>query len=557
MKRHRIRHANNLPIRPLQEDKGVSKDYIDLKFFGFRIKGSVRSCLVISASGIVIGALGFAGYRLIKLYFDLKMIDANTTAEILKIMARRVPLNTKSQETLQEIHSTDDVSGSNDTEVRDWLENFEVEFPRNFIQLPPIIDEYAANCPVGFEVPVIAALTAELAGCFSNVRTKYLDDKPHRANVMVVIEAPFSSLKGLIKRMIDTLFGRRIQRDIAKVSENSGSRKIIQTLAPNVSESTMLDILGNNQGIHTILMDPETTTMVNAVRNKNNGLTYETIRKAYDNDELTRMNGRKNAPQGSFTTAINIVLTGTPEATGKFLGSEIEGGTASRMCLCMLPKLGKEVPSFPMPDGELLTQFQDQLDAWTEKYAYTTDAEGNDIPVSPYETDMNYVNQALKEWLDDQYELSQNENNPARDALRLRIASSAFNCAIVWHMLYGEPSSRQRSERKSVVDLTIYMANYFMERWLHKFGAKHNEQQAKFTAEELVKIRRTTNASKHEDCNCEIPSDPMEKGKFFESLKNDGMTDAELNEKYGLTRPQINGFIHRYRKKLKITQQDS
>lgn len=557
MKRHRIRHANNLPIRPLQEDKGVSKDYIDLKFFGFRIKGSVRSCLVISASGIVIGALGFAGYRLIKLYFDLKMIDANTTAEILKIMARRVPLNTKSQETLQEIHSTDDVSGSNDTEVRDWLENFEVEFPRNFIQLPPIIDEYAANCPVGFEVPVIAALTAELAGCFSNVRAKYLDDKPHRANVMVVIEAPFSSLKGLIKRMIDTLFGRRIQRDIAKVSENSGSRKIIQTLAPNVSESTMLDILGNNQGIHTILMDPETTTMVNAVRNKNNGLTYETIRKAYDNDELTRMNGRKNAPQGSFTTAINIVLTGTPEATGKFLGSEIEGGTASRMCLCMLPKLGKEVPSFPMPDGELLTQFQDQLDAWTEKYAYTTDAEGNDIPVSPYETDMNYVNQALKEWLDDQYELSQNENNPARDALRLRIASSAFNCAIVWHMLYGEPSSRQRSERKSVVDLTIYMANYFMERWLHKFGAKHNEQQAKFTAEELVKIRRTTNASKHEDCNCEIPSDPMEKGKFFESLKNDGMTDAELNEKYGLTRHQINGFIHRYRKKLKITQQDS
>lgn len=551
MKRHRIRHANNLPIRPLPEDKGVSKDYIDLKFFGFRFKGSVRSCLVISASGIVIGALGFAGYRLIKLYFDLKMIDANTTAEILKIMARRVPLSTKSPEALQELHSTDEVSGSNDTEVRDWLENFEVEFPRNFIQLPPIIDEYAANCPVGFEVPVIAALTAELAGCFSNVRAKYLDDNPHRANVMVVIEAPFSSLKGLIKRMIDTLFGRRIQRDIAKVSENSGSRKIIQTLAPNVTESTMLDIIGNNQGIHTILMDPETTTMVNAVRNKNNGLTYETIRKAYDNDELTRMNGRKNAPQGSFTTAINIVLTGTPEATGKFLGAEIEGGTASRMCLCMLPKLGKEIPSFPMPDGELLTQFQDQLDAWTEKYAYTTDADGNDNPVDPYETDMNYVNRALQEWLDDQYDLSQSENNPARDAIRLRIASSAFNCAIVWHMLYGEPDSHRRSERKSVVNLTIYMANYFMERWLHKFGVKYNEQQARFTAEELVKIRRAPKVDKYEGRNHEIPSDPMEKGKFFESLKNGGMTVGELSKEYGLTRDQINGYIRRYKDKVK------
>lgn len=86
MKRHRIRHANNLPIRPLPGDKGVTRDHFDLKFFGFRFKGSVRSCIIITASGIVIGALGFAGYRLIKLYFDRKMIDATTIAEVFYMM---------------------------------------------------------------------------------------------------------------------------------------------------------------------------------------------------------------------------------------------------------------------------------------------------------------------------------------------------------------------------------------------------------------------------------------------------------------------------------------
>lgn len=556
MKRKIIRYRDIPPAKSNQADKGVSRDKVDLKFLGMRFNGSVRGGIVSFVSLIVIGGVGYAGYRLIKTYFDCKMIDANTAADLLKIIARRMPLNPKSQESFQVTKSNDDVAVSNDSEVRDWLENFEVEFPRNFIQLPHIINEYAANCPVGFEVPVIVALTAELAGCFSNVRAKYLDGKFHRPNIMVVIEAPFSSLKGQIKLMIDTLFERRIKRDFDKIADTE-RRKIIQTLAPNVTEATLLDILGNNQGIHTIIMDPETTTMVNAVRNKNNGISYEILRKAYDNDEITRMNRSKNAPQGSFPTAINFVLTGTPDATDKFLKKEIEGGTASRMCLAVLSKVGKEIPSFPMPGGELLSQFQNDIDAWTEQFAYTTDAEGNDNPVPPYETDMSYVNLALQEWLEAQYDLSQSENNPARGALRMRIASSAFNCAIVWHMLYDEPSSRKRNERKNVVDLTIYMANYFMERWLHKFGTQHNEQQAKFTAEELVKIRRTSKVDNNEPVSRNIPTDPMEKGSFFQRLKNDGKTDAELTHEFGLTRDQINGYIRRYKDKINTTLEDS
>jgi len=498
------------------------------------------------------GGIGYLAYRGIKTHFDCIMIKAKTAAEIEKIKARRKSLERTSQVDLRE-DLNEDVNSTNEAEVRNWLENFEVKFPHSFIKMPPVIDAYVSRCPSGFEVPVITALTAELACCFSNVRAKYLDNKYHRPNIMTVIEAPFSSLKGKIKEVVDSLFGRRIQRDLYKISDTVLEHKIIQTIAPNITEAALLDILGNNQGIHAIIMDPETTTMVNAMK-KGGGITYDTLRKAYDNDEVTRMNRTKNAPQGNFTTAINLVLTGTPNATSAFLDSEIEGGTASRMCLCVLPKIGKDVPTFVMPEGVELVQLQNQLDEWTEVYAYSTDNDGNDSAVDPHITDLQYVNDVLKRWTDDQYDLAQHENNKARESLRLRIASSAFNCAIVWHMLYGEPTSRQRCDRENVINLTIYMANYFMERWLHKFGAKHNAQQSKFTSEELVKVQRAPSADVKESAGHNLPDDGFEKGKLFLTLKEEGRSIAELSREYGLTKDQINGYIRRYKEKLGDSQ---
>lgn len=349
--------------------------------------------------------------------------------------------------------------------------------------------------------------------------------------------------------MIDSLFSRRIHRDMEKVSDKTNRRKIIQTLSPDVTEAVLLDIMGNNQGIHTIIMDPETTSLVNAMK-KGKGISYETIRKAYDNDELARMNRDKNAPQGWFPTAINLLLTGTPDATAKFLDSEIEGGTASRMCLCVLPQIGKDIPTFPMPEGEELNQLQDQLDEWTAKFAYTTDADGNDCAVAPHETDMEYVCRVLKDWLNDQYNLAQYEKNPARATLRMRIASSAFNCAIVWHMLFEEPTYRQRAERARIEDLTIYMANYLMERWLHKFGAKYNVQQAKFSSDELVKVQRSPQPELNQIKGESLPKDGIERGRIYKLLKDKGLSVAEIAIRYGQTKDQVYGCLRRYNEKV-------
>lgn len=527
-----------------KNDKNVLTEKVAVKFHGFRFNGSVRSFLVITGSGILIAGIGYAGYRWLKTIYDNIGLKHVTKSEVIKILARRLPLKGDSNGRSEEDSQLSAEDSSNEAEVRNWLENFDVKFPQYIINLPPVIDEYVANTPIGYEVPVIITLTVGLAGCFSNVRAMYLDNKFHRPNIMGIIEAPFSSLKGQIKATYDNLFGKRIRRDLDKMSDESGKKKIIQTLPPTVTEAALLDVIGNNQGIHAIVMDPETSTLVNSL--KKGGLSYEILRKAYDNDEISRLNRTKNAPQGSFPTAINLLLTGTPNATSEFLKDEIEGGTASRMCLCVLPKFEKEIPKFRFPEGEVLDEFHNQLDEWTEKFAYTTDDDGNDHPVPPYETDMNYVSTALDEWIKGQYDLSVHEGNPARRNLRMRIATSVFHCAIVWHMLYGEPSSRQKDKRESVRNLTIYMANYFMERWLHKFGKLHNVQQAKFTAEELVKVNRCPNPTGNSSLHPVLPKDSQAKWELIARLRESGQSVAQIAKEYKLTTDAVNGYLRRY-----------
>lgn len=181
-----------------KKDNGTMRDFVSLRFFGIQLKGKVRGCLTAGGVLMFMGAMGYTLYRGIKSHFDEKDLKAKTKSEIKKIMARRISQNNPSQDYCQESIPNYENLSSNEVEVRSWLENFDVDFPLKYPQMPPIISDYLAYAPNGFDMPVIVALTVELAGCFSNVRAKYLDEKFHRPNIMAVIEAPFSSLKGQI-----------------------------------------------------------------------------------------------------------------------------------------------------------------------------------------------------------------------------------------------------------------------------------------------------------------------------------------------------------------------
>lgn len=548
-------NPNKLPKTPsARSDKGVLRDKTKIKFFGVRAEGSTRSALVMMVGGAIVGIFSYAAYRRIKTKYDVKFLEAETWANLLREMAKtikakdQVTTSNRKSETSDTDNKTAIIT-DNEIEVRNWLENFDIEFPLNLVNFPAILNEYVATCPNGFEVPVLMALTASLALAFSMVEAKYLDGKYHRANIITITEGHFGSGKGTIQRMHDQLFGRRIKRDLEKVTNPDGNRHIIQTITPLATPPVVADILANNNGVHAEVFEPEIRTLDNALKQGNVGISYEIIRKAYDNDCHYRMNRDKNAPQGIFPIAINFILTGTPKDTESFLKKEIEGGTSSRMALCVLPNLGKNLPEFDMPEGDVLSAMQDQIDEWTKKYSYSTDDEGNDVPATIHRIDLSYVSNVLKDWLDGQFELGEYENNQARKDLRGRIASTVFNCAIVWHMLYDQPDARQRGERGAVVTLTLYMANYLMERWLHKFGKQHNVERAKFTAEEMVSVRRAPKP-KNPNPAYQLPDDGLERGRIMWNLnQRENLSYDQIGKRYGLTKDQVSGYVRRYREK--------
>lgn len=100
----------------------------------------------------------------------------------------------------------------------------------------------------------------------------------------------------------------------------------------------------------------------------------------------------------------------------------------------------------------------------------TTNPVNGDIPCGEYAVNLDYVNRALKKWTDQQYEQYLEDHIAERNGMRNGIACIAFHCAIVLHMLAGNPDADQRRKRKAVENLSVYIANYCMERYITKFS---------------------------------------------------------------------------------------
>ena len=58
--------------------------------------------------------------------------------------------------------------------------------------------------------------------------------------------------------------------------------------------------------------------------------------------------------------------------------------------------------------------------------------------------------------------------------MRNSIACIAFHCAIVLHMMAGNPDATQTEKLNCIKRFTIYIANYCMERYLSKFSKDYN-----------------------------------------------------------------------------------
>ena len=357
-----------------------------------------------------------------------------------------------------------------------WSERFRDEFGP-IPELPPMLQFVVERSPAGYEVAMTVTLLCAFAAlCFSKVRAKYLDGKIHAPNLLVLVEADWGVGKEKFMTALNALFKLLFDRDKAKYSSDDEG-KIIQWAGISATESKFIDILANNGEVHVLMVSSEVLAAVNNMR-KQNGLTAEYFRKAFDNGEVYRANKSK-AIQGLFRVFMNCILTGTPGDTDKFFSKELEGGTASRFCLLDIPDSGRYLQALIIEDGEELESYRNQIEEWNRLYCYNHDElSGCDIPAEEHFIELDYVNAAIETWInDDQWYKANGDTSDPRVGARGRMGAIAFHCAMVIHMLFGCPDPNMLQTRRKVVDLTIYIANYCMERFLLKFGAIQKVQR--------------------------------------------------------------------------------
>jgi hypothetical protein len=350
-----------------------------------------------------------------------------------------------------------------------WGERFQDEFGP-LPELPPMLQFVVERSPAGYEVAMTVTLLCAFAAlCFSKVRAKYLDGKVHAPNLQVLVEGNWGAGKEKFMTALNALFKRLFDRDKEKFL-STGEGKIIQCAGISATESKFIDIMSKNGGVHVLMVSSEVLAAVNNMR-KQNGLTAEYYRKAFDNGEVYRGNRSKDA-QGLFKVFMNYIMTGTPGDTAKFISKELEGGTASRICWIAIPDSGRYLEALVIEDSEELEAIRDQIDLWNKTYCYDHDeSSGFDLPAEESIIDLGYVNTALKTWIeDDQWAKANCNIDDPRIGARGRMAAIGHHLAMVIHMLYGCPGPDMVQTRRKVVDLTMYLTNYCMERFLFKFG---------------------------------------------------------------------------------------
>ena len=351
-----------------------------------------------------------------------------------------------------------------------WIKGFHSKYPLPDYSAIQFLASILGNCPAGYEDAVLLSLLTECGAlCFSKVRALYLDGKEHSPSLQTIVEGKQGSGKGKLLELHKCLFSRLIESDMRKLNMENCSDVIIQTAGINMSQSKFHEVMAYNHGVHIYAIETEINTVEETFK-KSNGLSLDYLRKAFYNEPIYLNNKAKGTVHGSFPVFFNYTFTGTSKAIDSLIDAkEVENGTASRICFSAIPEVERFAPSMDFPSGSELQSMQDQIDEWREKYCYWAIDE-KDIACAERIIIIDYVCDALHEWLAEQYDLYLTEGINERNDNRPRIATIAFHCAIVLHMLAGEPKPSDRKLRKTVKELTIYIANYCMERYLYKFS---------------------------------------------------------------------------------------
>ena len=358
---------------------------------------------------------------------------------------------------------------------KSWYDRFHERFimPTN---LPEPILDIIMRVPDRHQDAMLLQLLSMFGALTSKVRAKYLDGKMHSPSLQVVIEGKSGSGKSVFNTVYQTIFRRLIDRDNVKLSQGL-DKKIVQNIGITITKPKFNEVLAGNHGVHIFMFDPEISNVARALKGSS-GLTYEHLRYAFDNDPVYQNNMASNSVAGYFKVYLNCVFTGTPVDCDAFVKNQLTTGTIQRFCYGVLPSPEKDEDfSLNLPDGTRLSEIHDFIDDLCEMYCFTTDGQGDNHAVGEVNINLDYVNNGIDEWIRQQKKQADDEDNPARRENCNRIGAIAFMAEMVLQILYiFDVDITEQEKQGSVREMAIYIANYCMERFLHKFQTKLNQE---------------------------------------------------------------------------------
>ena len=439
--------------------------------------GKEVTIILVTLAGIMLAFGAFFSRKRIKKFIT------NRIAPMLDSIERKLGLPWRSEE--EDVPYEDvpeDVCDEEDkerpeedvtTKPKSWYDRFHERFimPNN---LPEPFLDIIMRVPDRHQDAMLLQLLSMFGALTSKVRAKYLDGKMHSPSLQVVIEGKSGSGKSVFNTVYQTIFRRLIDRDNVKLNQGL-DKKIVQNIGITITKPKFNQVLAGNHGVHMFMFDPEISNVARALKGSS-GLTYEHLRYAFDNDPVYQNNMASNSVAGYFKVYLNYVYSGTPLDCDSFTKNQLTTGTPQRICFSVLPNPENDDDfTLNLPDGARLIEIHDFIDDLCEMYCFTTDGQGDDHAVGEVNINLDYVNNGIDEWIRQQKKLADDEDNPARRENCNRIGAMAFRAAMVLHILYiFDVDITEQEKQDSVREMAIYVANYCMERFLHKFQTKLN-----------------------------------------------------------------------------------